>query len=95
MKLSLKHSMLIAVNAVLLVLLCIVVTSQTSDAQETRGHRYIAVDGEVNGVTPGVVYILDTTHQELVAVTWDHNEKRIVPLGYRPIASDAASALRN
>ncbi|MEE2819706.1 MAG: hypothetical protein VX615_03745 [Planctomycetota bacterium] len=95
MKVSLKQSTLFAINAVLLFLLWHSVTSRVSDAQETRGHRYIAVNGDVNGVTPGVVYILDTTHQELIAITWDHNENRLVPLGYRPIASDAASALRN
>tara|TARA_B100000579_G_C22445887_1_gene671992 strand:+ start:360 stop:647 length:288 start_codon:yes stop_codon:yes gene_type:complete len=95
MKYSPKQFTLIVINAVLLVLLCIAVTSRVSDAQETRGHRYIAVNGDINGVTPGVVYILDTTHQELVAITWDHNESRLVTLGYRPIASDAASALRN
>ncbi len=95
MKTSLKQSTLIAINAVLLFLLWHSVASRVTEAQETRGHRYIAVEGDVNNITPGVVYILDTTHQELVAITWDYNENRLVPLGYRPIASDAASALRN
>ena len=95
MKTSLKQSTLIAINAVLLFLLWHSVTSEVTNAQETRGHRYIAVEGDVNNITAGVVYILDTTHQELVAITWDHNENRLVPLGYRPIASDAASAQRN
>ena len=95
MKTSLKQSTLIAINAVLLFLLWHSVTSEVTGAQETRGHRYIAVEGDVNNITPGVVYILDTTNQELVAITWDHNENRLVPLGYRPIASDAASAQRN
>mgnify|MGYP001255705035 CR=1 FL=1 len=86
---------LLALNICLLCIFAFVTFEKQTEAQTTRAHRYIAVPGEVNGLTPGVVYIMDTSQQELVAITWDHYNKRLTPLGYRPIAADAQAALRN
>jgi len=95
MKRNFSVQFLLLLNATLLVMLVFSILVNTAEAQVIRSHRYMAIDGKVNGLTSGVVYILDTTQQELVAITWDHNENRLVPLGYRPVAADAASALKN
>tara|TARA_B100001750_G_C15405313_1_gene544826 strand:- start:526 stop:813 length:288 start_codon:yes stop_codon:yes gene_type:complete len=92
MQLNLSIPFLFLLNATLLVILVFSASINMAEAQVTPTRRYMAIDGEVNGLTSGVVYILDTTTQELVAITWDHNENRLVPLGYRPVAADAASA---
>ena len=86
---------LLVFNLCLLCVFAVVTLEKQSEAQTTRSHRYLAVSGNVNGLTPGVVYIMDTSQQELVAITWDHNKNRLTPLGYRPIAADAQSALRD
>ncbi|MDP6602071.1 MAG: hypothetical protein QGH76_07220 [Phycisphaerales bacterium] len=85
---------LIALNAVLLAILAAVVFMPAAEAQVVNRHRYTAAAAHINGVEAGVVFILDTTTQELVAAAWNHNTKMVEPLGYRGVASDAASALR-
>ena len=90
---------LIALNLLLLVVLAIVTFAPSSDAQSVRssGQQYLAVSGEVNGLTSGVVYITDTTTNggELIAATWDQNSNRIVLLGQTGIADDVAEAMKN
>lgn len=94
-KKSTPRNGLIALNVMLLVVFAAVSFVPESVAQTTPAGNYIAVPAKVNGVTSGVVYIMDTTQQELVAVTWDHNNNRIAPLGYRNIKTDTTSASRN
>ena len=86
---------LLALNACLLLVLAFVTFENTSIGQTSRSHRYIALPSTINGLSSGVVYIMDTSQQELVAITWDHNSRSLVPLGYRPIASDSQAALNN
>jgi len=86
---------LVIINVCLLIVLAFVTFENASVAQASRANRYIALPGSVNGLSSGVVYILDTSQQELVAITWDHNEQRLVPLGYRPVAKDAETAINN
>jgi hypothetical protein len=95
MKTNTPRSGLIALNFLLLAVLIAVSFVPQTDAQTSRSQRYIGVPGRVNGLTPSVVYIMDTTQQEFVAVTWDHNNNRVVTIGYRPFASDVAAAIRN
>ena len=86
---------LIALNACLLLVLAFVSFENATVGQTSRAHRYIALPSSINGLSAGVVYILDTSQQELVAITWDHNSKRLVPLGYRPVAADSQAAVNN
>lgn len=86
---------LLILNVCLLLVLAFVTFENVTIAQTSRSHRYIAIPSTVNGLSTGVVYIMDTSQQELVAITWDHNANRLVPLGYRPIAADAQSAVKN
>ncbi len=85
---------ILALNGILLVVLAAVVLSPSNiEAQSTSNHRYLAVPSVANGITTGIVYILDTTQRELAAVAWDHNQNRIKVLGYRNITADAKSVL--
>lgn len=84
---------IIALNGILLVVLAVVLFSPKTEAQSTTNHRYLAIPSVANGVTTGIVYILDTTQRELAAVAWDHNRNRITTLGYRNISADANSVL--
>ena len=86
---------IIALNGILLVVLAAIVLSPKTEARSTSNHRYLAVPSVANGVTTGIVYIMDTTQRELAAVAWDHNRNRIVTLGYRNISADANSVLNN
>ncbi len=85
---------IIALNGILLVVLAAIVLSENhTEAQSTSNHRYLAVPSVANGITTGIVYILDTTQRELAAVAWDHNQNRIKTLGYRNMTADAKSVL--
>ena len=86
---------LLALNACLLLVLAFVTFENATTAQTARTHRYIALPSTINELSTGVVYIMDTSQQELVAITWDHNSKSLIPLGYRPIAADSQSAANN
>ena len=85
---------LLALNGILLLLLAAVVFMPTAEAQIVNRHRYTAAAAHVNGVESGVIFILDATTQELVAAAWDQDAKRLLTLGYRGVAADAAAALR-
>ena len=86
---------LIALNLLLLAIFAAVSFVPETIAQTPKSGHYISVPAKANGITSGIVYILDTDNQELVAVTWDHNNNRIATLGYRNIKSDAITAWSN
>ena len=81
----------IALNVILIIILSVLVFVPTSDAQISVSSQYMAVPSQANGITTGAVYIMNTTSQELVAVAWNRNKKKIMPLGYRNLSSDAQS----
>ena len=86
---------LIALNLLLLAIFAAVSFVPETIAQTPKSGNYISVPAKSNGITSGIVYILDTDNQELAAVTWDHNNNRIATLGYRNIKSDAITAWGN
>ncbi len=86
---------LIALNTLLLAVFAAVSFVPVTEAQTTSSGRYLAVTSEINGLTQGVVYIMDTNTQQLLACAWDHNRNHIIILGYRSISSDRASVLGN
>ena len=90
-----SRSGLIALNLLLLAIFSAVSFVPESIAQTPKSGHYISVPAKTNSITSGIVYILDTDNQELVAVTWDHNNNRIATLGYRNIKSDAIAAWSN
>lgn len=84
---------LVVLNAVLLVVLGLVTLSGRAVAQggaqdRARGN-YTMVSGRVQGGTTHSVYILDQANQELVALAWDRNRDRLVPIGYRSLTGDS------
>jgi len=85
---------LLALNGALLMALGAVVFGPSADAQLRPRGDYTMVAGRVNGAHSGVVYIVDTANQELIALTYDHNEKRVEGVGYRNLAADASNQLR-
>jgi hypothetical protein len=86
---------LIALNLLLLAIFAAVSFVPETIAQTPKSGHYISIPAKANSITSGIVYILDTDNQELVAVTWDHNNNRIATLGYRNIKSDAITAWSN
>ena len=86
---------LIALNVLLLAIFAAVSFVPETIAQTPKSGNYISVPAESNGITSGVVYILDTEKRELVGVTWNHNTNRISTLGYRNIELDVIDAWKN
>ena len=63
-------------------------------AQLRPRSTYTMVGGSVNGIVQGVVYITDETTNEVVAISWYENTKRLVGLGYRNMTADAVQAAK-
>jgi hypothetical protein len=85
---------LIFLNAGLLAALAAVTFMPAAVAQIRPRSSYTMVGGTVNGIVQGVAYITDETTNEVVAVSWYENQKRIVGLGYRNMTQDAAASGR-
>ena len=88
---STSRSGVIALNVVLLVSLTVVALVPSSEAQSTPSQRYLALPSTANGITTGVVYIMDTAGKELAAVAWNQNRNKIMTLGYRNISVDIST----
>ncbi|MFM1936861.1 MAG: hypothetical protein RI990_1820 [Planctomycetota bacterium] len=83
---------LLVLNVCLLAALAAVTFGPTAMAQLRPRSSYAMVGGTVNGIVQGVVYIVDETTNEVVAISWYENQKRLVGLGYRNMTMDAAQA---
>ena len=66
----------------------------SASAQLRPRSTYTMVGGSVNGIVQGVVYITDETTNEVVAISWYENTKRLVGLGYRNMTADAVQAAK-
>lgn len=85
----------IALNAILLGGIALVGLAPQSDAQAVRRGSYTMVSGTVNGQVNPVLYIVDESGLELVAISWDDQSKTFTGLGYRNLAADASDLGRN
>lgn len=85
---------LLALNAVLLALLALVTFAPHAGAQARARGQYTMVAGGVNNSQSSAVYIVDTTNQELMVVTYDATGRRLEGIAYRNLAGDAAEAVR-
>lgn len=82
---------LLVLNTLLLAILAAVTFGPSADAQSrARGH-YTMVAGGVNGSTSSAVYIIDVINQEMMAVAYNQNTKRLEGIGYRNLAYDATA----
>jgi hypothetical protein len=80
---------LLALNAALLGGLALVTFSPRATAQSARIRgEYAMVAGAVSGSEPSLVYILDTVNQDLIAVRYRTDEKRIEGIGARNVRGD-------
>jgi len=83
---------LVVLNCCLLAALAAVTFGPSAVAQLRPRSSYTMAGGTVNGIVQGVVYITDETTNEVVAVSWFENQKRLVGLGYRNMTMDAQQA---
>lgn len=80
---------LIALNVILLGALGAVTLAPGATAQNRRPMgEYTLVGGSAQGVSGNVVYILDSTSMELVALRWDQTRKTVAGVGYRNLRDD-------
>ncbi|MHC4416474.1 MAG: hypothetical protein ACYS0G_14470 [Planctomycetota bacterium] len=85
---------LVVLNAVLLGLLAVVTFAPGADAQLRARGVYTMVAGGVSGSDSSAVYIVDSTNQELMVVTFNNSTKRLDGIGYRNLAVDAEELTR-
>lgn len=81
---------LILLNVLLLLLLGAVTFGSQAKAQARSRGDYVMVAGGANGAISGVVYVVDTVNNQLIAVSYDTNSKRLVGVGATNLARDAA-----
>jgi hypothetical protein len=86
---------LIALNAVLLAALAMVSLSGRASAQQRQRGSYMLISSGVTGTPLSVVYVIDETNNELVALAWDDAGKKMNYVGYRNIAADSMQARRS
>jgi len=86
---------LVAINAGLLLLLGAVTLAPSSNAQRgsarARG-EYTMLSGKATGSSSHVIYILDSSNQDLVAVRWNESTKSLDNIGYRDLREDSQAA---
>ena len=82
---------LLILNGALLAILAAVTFGNPADAQMRPRGEYTMVAGQANGAQGGVVFLVDSVNEELVAITYDTNARNIAGIGYRNLAIDAAN----
>ncbi len=93
---SRTHRWLIGLNAALLLSLVAVtlVPAQplTPAAQSRARGQYVALPAKQLGNPIGVVYVMDTVNEELIALRWDRAAQRLELGGFRDMINDAGTA---
>lgn len=84
------HALLL-LNGALLVVLGAVTFAPLAGAQVRPRGTYAMVAGGVNGANSAALYVVDTTNQELIALTYNASTRQVDGIGYRNLAADAAS----
>ena len=85
---------LLALNGALLLVLGAVTLGPRVEAQPRARADYTMVAGGAQGALGGAVYIIDTTNQELLALTYDPSQSEFYGIGYRNLIVDAMTATR-
>jgi len=85
---------LLALNGLLLLLLGAVTFGPRAEAQTRARAEYTMIAGGANGALGGVVYIVDVTNQELLAMTYDSSQTEFYGIGYRNLVTDTVTATR-
>lgn len=86
-----RRQALLALNAALALVMLVVAVAPHAIAQQrparVRGD-YVLVSGRIQGSNSNAIYVVDTANQELLALRWSENNKRLEPLAYRNLGSD-------
>ena len=85
---------LLALNAALVALLAAVTFGPKVDAQARPRGDYTMVAGGVKGANSSAVFIVDTVNQEMMAITYNVQDKVLEGIAYRNLAEDSAGVQR-
>lgn len=85
---------LLALNGLLLLGLGAVTFGPRADAQPRPRSDYTMIAGGANGALGGLVYVVDVSNQELLAMTYDSTKQEFYGIGYRNLLTDSATATR-
>jgi len=75
-------------NGALLVALGAVTFGPKVVAQTRTRGTYTMVSGTIKGQIQPVLYVVDESALELVAVSWDDNRRQMTGMGFRNLAAD-------
>lgn len=82
---------LILLNAALLAALAATTFAPSADAQQpaqrVRG-QYTMVSGQIQGLNPRGVYIVDAANMELIVSSWDISRRSLDFIGFRDLNTD-------
>ena len=81
---------LLALNGLLLLVLAAVTFTPSATAQQSRFRgNYTMVSGRAQGSTSYMLYIVNQTSRELVAIRYDTPKRVIEGMGYADLVKDA------
>lgn len=85
---------LIALNLVLLAVLAVVTWMPRASAQGRARANFTMVAGGAPGTQADVIWIVDSVNQQLIALSWEPNERELIGIGGRSLLRDATVAVR-
>jgi len=93
---SLRHRRngLLWLNVALLIALAAVALSPAASGQRSGNVQgdYILIGGNIQGLSPQGVYLIDARNGEIAAFYYDQTSKLLQPIGYRDMAQDMRRA---
>ena len=81
---------LIVLNIVLLLVLGTIIFAPQTIAQMGSRSTYALISSHINGMQTDVVFVLDTTSSEMIAISYNPQTNSIERLGYRRLSSDGS-----
>ena len=83
---------LIVLNVALLIVLAAVTFGASVHGAQNRGRgEYTMVAGGGSGTDASIIWIVDVSNQEMIAMMYNPNTKVLDGVGYRSLSADAAS----
>ena len=70
-------------------------TEAVADASASKRGKYMAVSGHIQGMKAPVVWIIDQSSQQMVAIHFDYQAKQFRNFGYRNLTQDAQAIRQN
>jgi hypothetical protein len=83
---------LVVLNVALLGALAVMTFMPRADAQLRARANYTMAAGGTPGTAADVIWVVDTVNQQMIALTWEPNQRELVGIGGRSLARDAAAA---